>query len=207
MTATPRQIGGGGLLERAVGYALGSVQAVTPELLSHPTPCRDWDLRTLLHHVNDSLATLHEGIATGQVGPDPVADGDGVTADLVAAFRGRTGRLLRAWTSTRDHDRVIVIADLPLSASIVASTGAIEIAVHGWDISQACGIRRRIPPALAIDLLSICPQVVPDGDRYPLFAPQVIASPSADPSDRLIAFLGRTPDGGTAGGTGNGRSR
>jgi Mycothiol maleylpyruvate isomerase N-terminal domain len=61
------------LLERAIGYALGSVAGVAPRLLSRPTPCPDWDLRALLQHVNDSLAALYEAAATGRIGPDPAA--------------------------------------------------------------------------------------------------------------------------------------
>jgi len=59
------------LLERATGYALGAVSAVTPQALSWPTPCCGCDLRTLLHHVNDSLTVLRIGIETGRVGPPP----------------------------------------------------------------------------------------------------------------------------------------
>ena len=51
------------LLERAMGYTLGSLQLVTPQSLDNPTPCREWDLRALLLHMNDSLLTLHQAIA------------------------------------------------------------------------------------------------------------------------------------------------
>jgi len=47
---------GARLLEPSINYALGVVQAVTPELLSRPTPCREWDLRMLLRHASESLA-------------------------------------------------------------------------------------------------------------------------------------------------------
>ena len=185
-----------GLLERAVGYALGSVAAVAPRLLSRPTPCSDWDLRMLLQHVNDSLAVLCEGIDTGHIGPDPATDHDnGPAADLAATFRDRARRLLGAWTSTSRHDQVIAIVDRPLPASVVAGAGAIEIAVHGWDISRACGQRRPIPPALASDILAICPLVITETTRHPQFAAPVVVSPLASASDRLVAFLGRRPEG------------
>ena len=185
-----------GLLERAIGYAMGSVAAVAPRLLSRPTPCSDWDLRMLLQHVNDSLAALCEGVDSGHIGPDPAADhDDGPAADLVATFRDRARRLLGAWTSASHHDRMIAIVDRPLLASVVVGTGAIEVAVHGWDISWACGQRRPIPPALANDLLAICPQVVTAATRHPQFAAPVVVSPLASASDRLVAFLGRRPDG------------
>ena len=36
-----------------------------------PTPCAGWDLRTLLHHLSDSLDVLSEAICTGFVRPAP----------------------------------------------------------------------------------------------------------------------------------------
>jgi uncharacterized protein (TIGR03086 family) len=185
-----------GLLERAIGYALGSVAAVAPRSLSRPTPCADWDLRALLHHVNDSLAALYEAADTGRIGPDPAADdGAGLAADLAATFRDRARRLLGAWTSAGRHHRVIAIVDRPLLANLVAGAGAIELAVHGWDISWACGQRRPIPPALAGELLTICPLLVTQATRHPQFAAPVAVPPMASASDRLVAFLGRCPEG------------
>jgi len=183
---------GTGLLEPAISYALAAVRAVTPEFLSHPTPCRGWDLRMLLRHTNESLAALHEGIDTGCVDLDPPVDDGDLAADPVRAFHDRACRLLAAWTGLGHQHQVIDIAGCRLAASIMAGAGALEIAVHGWDVSRACGHRQPIPHALAIDLLAIAPLLVPDTGRHPLFAAPVIVAPAAGPSDRLAAFLGRT---------------
>jgi hypothetical protein len=86
----------------------------------------------------------------------------------------------------------ISVASLPLNPGTVAAAGALEIAVHGWDISHACGHHRHIPYPLAADLLEICPDMVP-AERHPLFDPEIPAPPSASPSDRLVAYLGRPP--------------
>jgi uncharacterized protein (TIGR03086 family) len=79
------------------------------------------------------------------------------------------------------------------AARVLAATAALEVAVHGWDISRACGQRQPIPRALAIDLLAIAPALVPRAGRRPLFAAPVAVAATAGPSDRLTAFLGRTP--------------
>lgn len=182
-----------GLLERAISYALGTVQAVTPELLPRPTPCLGWDLRMLLRHASESLAALHEGIGAGCVGLAPAGDDSDLASDPAQAFRDRAARLLDAWTSPGHQHQVIDIAGCPLAASVMAGAGALEIAVHGWDISQTCGHRQPIPRALAIDLLAIAPLLIPGTGRHPLFAAPVIVTPTAGPGDRLAAFLGRTP--------------
>jgi len=181
------------LLEPSISYALGTVVAVTPELLSRRTPCRDWDLRMLLRHATESLAAIAEGIETGRVGLDPAAEDGDLAADPARAFRDRAGRLLDAWTSPARRGRVIQIAGCPLAASAMAAAAALEVAVHGWDISRACGLRQPIPGALATCLLPIAPLLVPRADRAPLFAAPVTVPATAGPSDQLAAFLGRAP--------------
>jgi uncharacterized protein (TIGR03086 family) len=185
--------GGIGLLEPAIGYALTAAEAVTPEFLSCATPCRGWDLRTLLRHASESLAAICEGIDAGCIGLYPGAEDPDVASDPARAFRDRAARLLAACAAPgRDHE-VVHIADRLLPAGAMASAGALEIAVHGWDISRACGCCQPIPRALASDLLALAPLLVPDADRHPLFAAPVSVPPEATPSDQLAAFLGRSP--------------
>ncbi len=185
---------GARLLEPSISYALGAVPAVTPEELSRRTPCREWDLRMLLRHACESLAAFGEGIEAGRVGLDPAAEDAGLAADPARAFRDRACQLLNAWTSPGHQRQVVDIAGCPLAASVMAAAAALEVAVHGWDISRACGQRQPIPRSLAIDLLAIAPVLVPRAGRYPLFAAPVAVAATAGPSDRLAAFLGRSPD-------------
>ncbi|MQA09926.1 MAG: TIGR03086 family protein [Pseudonocardiaceae bacterium] len=182
-----------GLLGQAIDYALGGVHGVRPELLSRSTPCRNWDLRMLLCHLNESLAALHEGIDAGYVGLEPGAEIAEPADDLAETFRYRAARLLGAWARTHDRARPIAVGEYPVGTGLVAGAGAIEIAVHGWDISEACGHHRPIPPGLAADLLDISPLLITESTRHALFAVPVEVSPLAGPADRLVAFLGRTP--------------
>jgi uncharacterized protein (TIGR03086 family) len=201
------------LLAGAIRYALGSLSHVTPGCLSRPTPCAAWDLAALLQHVDDSLAALHDGIATGYVSVSPgpaahsavssapvssagVSSAVGPAGRLITALRHRAGQLLVAATSGGGLDRPVAIADRRLAGSRLAAVGAVEIAVHGWDITETCGRRRPIPPALAVDILTIVPGVVTSDIRDVRFAAPVLASPHASPSDRLVALLGRNPAGG-----------
>jgi len=184
---------GARLLEPSISYALGVVPAVTPELLPRPTPCGEWDLRMLLRHACESLAACGEGIETGRVGLDPAAEDGDLAADPARAFRDRACQLLDAWTGPGHQRQVVDIAGCPLAASVMAAAAALEVAVHGWDISRACGQRQPIPHALAIDLLAIAPVLVPRAGRHPLFAAPIAVAATAGPSDRLAAFLGRSP--------------
>jgi uncharacterized protein (TIGR03086 family) len=181
------------LLEPSISYALGVALAVTPELLSRPTPCGQWDLRMLLRHACESLAAFGEGIEAGRVALDPAAEDGVLAADPARAFRDRAGQLLDAWTGPGHQRQVVEIAGCPLAASVMAAAAALEVAVHGWDITRACGQRQPIPRALATGLLAIAPVLVPRTGRHPLFAAPVTVAATAGPSDRLAAFLGRSP--------------
>jgi len=147
----------------------------------------------LLRHASESLAAIAEGIETGCVGLDPAAEHGDLAADPARAFRDRADRLLDAWTSPGHQRQVIAIAGCPLAASVMAGAAALEAAVHGWDISRACGQRQPIPRTLATGLLAIAPLLVPRAGRHPLFAAPVTVPATAGPSDQLAAFLGRSP--------------
>jgi uncharacterized protein (TIGR03086 family) len=186
---------GFGLLADAVSYALASAGYAAPELLSRATPCADWDLRELLNHVSDSLDVLTEAVGTGCVGPG-LGPGDGAESDSdpVRALRGRAGSLLKACATAGADEHLIAVADRLLTANVVAVAGAIEVSVHGWDISVACGRREPIPPFLAAQLLHLAPPLIPAGARDGLFAePVSLPTPAGCPSDHLVAFLGRHP--------------
>jgi uncharacterized protein (TIGR03086 family) len=181
-------IGGVALLERAITYTLGSLRLVTPADLSRPTPCLDWDLHALLHHMDDSLTALDEALDTGQMALEPIIPTD----DVLCTLRTRATRLLGAWTTALDRD-LVDIAGCPLTTTVVMTAGAIEVAVHGWDVGQACRADRPLPDSLAEELLELSPLFVTEADRRTRFAAPVPLGGLAAPTDRLVAFLGRQP--------------
>ena len=184
------------LLKRAAGFALICAGDVTPGELANPTPCDRWDLRALLAHCSDSALVLREAIGSGCVGP-PLTDarpgsGPRRCQDPAAVFRAEARMLLDA-CALAGAQRQVEVGDRHLAIAIVAATGAIELAVHGWDISVACGAGRAIPPLLAADLLAVTPVVVTEATRPGLFGDGVRVAPLACPGDKLVALLGRTP--------------
>lgn len=186
----PSASGAVGLLERSIGYTRVSLTWVTPAVLPAPTPCGRWDLRALLGHLDDSLAALTEATEEHGVRPTPVSALD-IPADIVTSLRARACALLAAWTR---HDRTAVrVGDLPLPAGLLLAAGSLDIAVHGWDVARACGVKHPLPEGLACDLLRIVPVVVAPDDRPTRFGRVRPVDAGAAPSDRLLALLGRQP--------------
>jgi uncharacterized protein (TIGR03086 family) len=184
------------LLASAISYALGACVQVAPGEMALPTPCADWDLAALLSHLAASMADLEAAIHTGHLDLEPnesdhpAAPGpDG--GDPVEALREQAANLLFACYAHHGPGRFVLVGGLPLPAGIVACTGAVEIAVHGWDVSAARGRGSPIPSALATRMLRLCPLLVTA--REGLFGPPVQVPVQASPGDRLVAYLGRNP--------------
>ncbi|MFE9444266.1 TIGR03086 family metal-binding protein [Streptomyces sp. NPDC006602] len=176
----------GELLERSLAFALGSVSDVPAGSLGRGTPCAEWDLGELLGHLDDSLDALYEGLTGGRIGLFPGAPG----ADPACVFRRRACAVLGAWAA--GHQERVLVGERPLDVRLMAAVGAIEIAVHGWDVAQACGRPRPVPASLAAELLPVARCVVGDEDRGVRFAAPLQVPPRARGDARLLAFLGRS---------------
>jgi hypothetical protein len=150
----------------------------------------------LLLHARDSICAVTEGLSAGRVRLDPPALEQG-TAGPAAAFTRQAGLLLArcesglAGPASPAGQAAVLIAGCPLEADLLCTVGAIEIAVHGWDVSQACGSGAPIPDRLAAGLLLAATELICPDERAPQFAlPRPIPA-TASASDRLAAFLGR----------------
>jgi uncharacterized protein (TIGR03086 family) len=193
-------VAGVALLERAIGYTLGSLVLVGPEDLTRRTPCDRWDLHALLDHMNDSLLALREARTGSVVSLEPLRCHEHPVA-AVGRLRDRACRLLGDWSraqpadSAEAADELVTVGGLSVTSSLVAAAGALEVAVHGWDVAQACRRPRTVPAPLAAELLDLAPLLVRPADRPCRFGPPLDAGAHEGPGDRLVAFLGRDPSG------------
>ena len=186
-----------GLLAGAVSYMLGVCAPLGPEEMALPTPCPHWDLARLLSHLCESMADLEAALRTGRLDLDGPPGRTG--GDPVEALRDRAAELLCAGYCYGGPERFVTVDGLPIPAGVVACTGAVEIAVHGWDVAaararagRADGFREvPIPAALATRLLRLGPLLV--AGREGLFGVPVEVPAQASPGDRLVGYLGRHP--------------
>ena len=187
-----------GLLAGAISYMLGVCAPIGPGDMELPTPCPDWDLARLLGHLCESMADLETALRTGCLDLDGLPGR--TEGDPVEALRDRAAELLCAGYCYGGPERFVAVGGLPIPAGLVACTGAVEIAVHGWDVAaararagRARGVQETpIPAALATRMLRLGPLLV--AGREGLFALPVAVSAEASPGDQLVGYLGRDPE-------------
>lgn len=175
------------LLERAVGYTRGTLVTVTAGALGRRTPCAGWSLSELLDHMDDGLDAFVE--ASSGVVEVPSVQPVGTP---VRVLQEKACALLGAWSAPAA--RSVRLGDARLESSMLLAAGALEMAVHGWDVGQTTGVGARIPRTLAADLMPVARAMVAPADRGVRFAEPVPTSCGESDDVLLLGFLGRRVD-------------
>lgn len=178
------------MLDSAVTWTRSCLQLARTLPLTLATPCEEWDLGELLVHMDDSLVAMAEAADLGYVklDPQPLTGDPGQLVELVVQRACRT----RAAWQERLTSAPMGVGDLALGRETVALVGALEIAVHGWDVARATGQVLRLPEDLAVRLYDVALAVVAPDERGRRFGPPVSVPRSAPMGTRLLAHLGRS---------------
>lgn len=170
------------------------IDTVGPADLALPTPCPEYDVRTLLGH----LLTVAARVSLALNGGNPLEIPTVTTGvdDVPAAFKERR----TAIDETLSDDAVLTKicklpwATLPGAAAIAAYTG--ELTTHSWDLAKATNRLDLLDDAIATHCLPLVRKFLPaeprGGDHIP-FGPVVPVADDASPYDRLAAWQGRQP--------------
>ena len=178
-------------LSQSFDHTAKIVGGVQPSQLDAPTPCRDWDVRTLLGHMTGVVVNMGRG-----------ASGDELLADLstfhlgddpAAQFRTESDRTLAAWTARGTEGNVNVGAG-PMPVRAAMSINLLDTTTHSWDVARATGQDGSLPEDVAATALAVCRGIVTDEVRgFAGFDAAVPVAPDASSTEQLVAFLGRTP--------------
>lgn len=178
------------------------VDAVADDQWHLPTPCSDWDVRTLVNHiVAESLWTppLMEGRTIKEVGDR--FDGDVVGDDPRRAFHDAAAPAIEAVGGDGAMSRTVHLSFGDTPAHEYAMQLFADYLIHGWDLARATGGEERLDP----ELVAACSEWFKSmEDAYRTggaIGPRPDVPDGADPQTELLAMFGRTstaPGGGTA---------
>jgi len=185
---------------RAVQASVAIVSRVTVDDLGRSTPCAEWTLGDLLAH----MTAQHRGFAAASVGrgadpevwrPRPV-DGDPVPAYAEAAEQVVTA-FAREGVLEQEFAIPEITTRMTFPGARAVGFHLIDYVVHTWDVARSLGL----PPDLPADLVAAAlplAEAVPDGPERlapgAAFRPGLPAPADADPLDRILLLLGRSPD-------------
>ena len=162
--------------------------------LTGPTPCADYDLRTLLRHfVGTSGAFVRAG-QTKVLDPD---DPWGSNAkleeqDWAGQLAGQVEALGGAWSRPAAWTGSVEGAQLPAPA--VGELGLIELLLHGWDVARATGQSLLVSDELGAELLRCLKPTLDQGRQFEVYGPQVTVPADASLFTQALGLSGRDPN-------------
>lgn len=176
-------------LAASFDHCTGVIAGVTADQLDNPTPCSEWDLRTLATHLTGVVVNCGLGASGADVSDTPII----LEADLVAQFKAAAGSTLSAWQACAP-DATVDIGAGPMPMTAALSVNLLDTTTHSWDIARATGQDPTIPVELAETVLAVCQGFVTDEIRtFAGFAPAITVPDGSSPTDQLVAYLGRQP--------------
>lgn len=186
----------------AVRDSMDVVKQVVVADLGRPTPCAGWSLADLLGH----MTVQHRGFAAA-------ARGDGADlarwefatagADAVEQYLAASEEVLVAFAEL--DDTLDFVFDLPefkikpprFPARMAIGFHFIDYVVHAWDVAATLGIPYVLRPELEATALKVALAVPNEDNRLAegsAFVPALEADEDAPALDRVLRYLGRTPD-------------
>ncbi len=187
--------------EPVLGH-LATVVDVTAGDLDRPTPCENYDVAALRHHVLGWLQFFAAALndpdgASDRIDPESwVLEPD---TESPAAIVKRAGTDIATAIDDGVADRLVKMSQARMAGDGVLAMALGEYLVHGWDLALATG--RDWPPAAQADaaetaLAFLQGTVAPEyrGPDSGFFGHEVEAPAGATAFVRLLCFAGRQPD-------------
>lgn len=182
----------GELLAAARDRALPLVRALPDEALDAPTPCAEYDVRSLLNHLFHVVVGFQALAARGEadfsVTPDRLrAYGDGWRA----RFEKETELLVEAWAAPGADDGVAGSMNLP--ARTVGAMALLDLTVHPWDLARATGLPFTPHDEGLRALEELVAAMGPTARKMGVFGEPAPVPAGASAFEALLAGTGRDP--------------
>lgn len=182
------------LLNRSLTQCAEVIAAIAANQAQWPTPCSQWNVQDLLHHM--VVQDLHNFTLMARGSHvDPVDAHATVGADWSTRFSDGAAMLLRAWAAADLSHQVALPGggEAPLRSRIGLQIA--EFTVHSWDLAKATSVPVSLDPALADQSLAWSQRVMKAeyrGSGKP-FGNEVRVPVNSDSYARLAGWFGRNP--------------
>ncbi len=179
------------LFAKAIQHATSCIRNIRPEHLGNPTPCTEWNLRTLLNHMVYELLWVPEiikGKTIQEVGDR--YEGDVLRTDAASAWQHAADAATVAVHAAKESGVAhLSYGDVPVM-TYIREVGADQL-IHAWDVGQAMQATvlfdERLAQAVYDDLFPRQAELEKSG----LFAPAIAAAEDAPVQIKLLNLTGR----------------
>ena len=183
-----------GLHRRAIDEFGRRVEAVADNQWGLPTPCADWDVRTLVRHLvyeNRWAVPLLEGRTVAEVGDQ--YEGDLLGDDPKAAWNDSARHAGDVVAAPGAMERTVHLSFGDFSGSGYTMQLVTDLTVHAWDLARGIGADDQ----LDADLVTACYESVlpmePMLRASGMFGEKIEVPDGSSTQAQLLGLLGRQP--------------
>lgn len=160
------------------------VSAIESEQLTNPTPCSEFDVRELVHHLLYWGPSLEGAGRKEAVSPSDV-DMTGWREALLAQLT----RTVDAWTPASAWEGTTSMGP----AGVIGEMLVGEWLVHAWDLARATGRPLDLPDDLVAYVYDGVAAGADQGREMGIYGSEVLVSADAPLLDRVVGLTGRDP--------------
>ena len=165
--------------------------------LTDPTPCADYTVGDLVHHIG-GLTLAFTGAAHKQPVPGSENGGTGDASQLEPGWRLVIARdlelLAESWRNPAAYEGTTMAGPIELPGSDAAAVALNEVVVHGWDLAVATGQQYAADP-ISIQICTGFARAFSTPEtadqRGAAFGPVIEVPDQAPDLDRLLGLMGR----------------
>lgn len=173
------------------------VAQVRPEQWNDPTPCAEWNVRTLVGHLSagrQGYCALLKGAPATKLRSILVQQGEAAGTDPVSACETAVRSVRAAFAEPGALQRTVRhrMGDIPGSLLLALLIG--DTVVHSWDLATAIGVDPGLDEQVVELVYGNYALIAQSGTLYTngwFAAPTAPLPESATPLERLIHFTGR----------------
>lgn len=180
------------LVAAATTQTANTVRGVRPDQLDAATPCRDWDVRTLLDHLLQVVSALNLAGRREDV-PDDLWGRDLMSAHWAAAFDEEARQAVGGWAVPAAADGTITMGSTQMPATFVAIMLAGDLVIHGWDLSRATDQQYHCDDEVAEATRAFVADTGDQGRAMGIYGDPVPVPGDASALDRALGLSGREP--------------
>ena len=171
----------------------GIVRAAADTDLDSPTPCTDFDLRTLLTHFAGTTTAFARAGSSRSLDPDdPWGSKVELSEDWASQLEGNFSQIATGWSGAEALDGSIEGSQMPARA--LGEMLLIEVILHGWDVARASGQEVEISDALGAEVLRCVSATADQGREFHAYGPEVEVAEDASDLDKALGLAGRDPN-------------
>ena len=180
------------LVAKAATETANAVRGVKPDQLGAPTPCTEWDVRTLANHLLAVISALNLAGHRADM-PNDLWERDLMTDEWAGRFDDEARCAVAAWAEPTAWEGTVSMGSTELPAPFVATMLATDLVVHGWDLTRATGQDYHCDDDVAELTHGFVADSSEQGRGMGIFAEPVPVGDEASTLDRALALSGRDP--------------